>query len=126
MSIGTRRHARRYVVLGNSVAGVAAAQEIRRHDAEGQMPVTGVANAPPVVPWATILTLMGACWLLVVARLERRQQAGRLKPWLNFMRNRYPEAQEAYDALRTLYEPELVTQWLTQRGVLGMQLLQKK
>jgi tRNA-dihydrouridine synthase C len=90
-----------------------------------KMPVTGIANAPPVVPWATLLPLMGAFWLLVVARLERRQQAGRLKQWLNFMRNRYPEAQEAYDALRTLYEPELVTLWLTQSGALGAQLLQK-
>ena len=78
-----------------------------------------------MVPWATLLPLMGAFWLLVVARLERRQQAGRLKQWLNFMRNRYPEAQEAYDALRTLYEPELVTLWLTQSGALGAQLLQK-
>jgi tRNA-dihydrouridine synthase C len=81
---------------------------------------------PRWCPGRLYLPLMGAFWLLVVARLERRQQAGRLKQWLNFMRNRYPEAQAAYDALRTLYEPELVTQWLTQRGVLGMQLLQKK
>ena len=72
----------------------------------------GGANPAPLVPWAEILLLMGGFWQLVVARLERRQQAGRLKQWLNFMRHRYPEAQEAYDALRTLHDPELVTQWL--------------
>jgi nitrite reductase (NADH) large subunit len=39
MPTGTRKHALRYVVLGNSVAGIAAAQEIRRHDAEGQITI---------------------------------------------------------------------------------------
>jgi tRNA-dihydrouridine synthase C len=79
----------------------------------------------PLVPWAHILPLLGGFWLLVVARLERRQQAGRLKQWLNFMRNRYPEAQAAYDALRTLHDPELVTQWLQQHGALDVSMLQK-
>ncbi len=88
-------------------------------EAARQIPVTGTAS-DPLVPWSDVLPLLGGFWLLVVARLERRQQAGRLKQWLNFMRHRYPEAQEAYDALRTLYEPELVTQWLTQRGALGV------
>src|SRR5512137_970974 len=35
----SQRHAVRYVVLGNSVAGIAAAQEIRRHDPEGQITI---------------------------------------------------------------------------------------
>lgn len=81
--------------------------------------------AAPLVPWAEILLLMGGFWQLVVARLERRQQAGRLKQWLNFMRHRYPEAQEAYDALRTLHDPELVTLWLRLHGALDAQVLQK-
>jgi NAD(P)H-nitrite reductase large subunit len=34
-----QRRAVRYVVLGNSVAGIAAAQEIRRHDPEGQLTI---------------------------------------------------------------------------------------
>jgi len=78
-------------------------------------------DAAPLVPWTDILPLMGGFWQLVVARLERRQQAGRLKQWLNFMRHRYPQAQEAYDALRTLHEPALVAQWLTQHGALDEQ-----
>ena len=82
-------------------------------------------DTAPLVPWADILPLLGGFWLLVVARLERRQQAGRLKQWLNFMRHRYPEAQQAYDALRTLHDPALVAQWLTQQGALDAQLLQK-
>ena len=81
------------------------------------------SDAELLVPWADIVPLLGAFWLLVVERLERRQQAGRLKQWLNFMRNRYPEAQVAYDALRTLHDPALVTQWLQQQGALGVDLL---
>jgi NAD(P)H-nitrite reductase large subunit len=34
-----QRRALRYVILGNSVAGIAAAQEIRRHDPDGQVTV---------------------------------------------------------------------------------------
>jgi tRNA-dihydrouridine synthase C len=82
-------------------------------------------GAAPLVPWADVLSLLGAFWLLVVARLERRQQAGRLKQWLNFMRNRYPEAQVAYDALRTLHDPALVALWLRQHGALDDSVLQK-
>jgi len=34
-----QRRAPRYVILGNSVAGIAAAQEIRRHDPDGQVTI---------------------------------------------------------------------------------------
>lgn len=32
-------HLARYVILGNSTAGIAAAQEIRRHDLEGRITI---------------------------------------------------------------------------------------
>ena len=65
-----------------------------------QVPMRNSAErAPtPVCRGHELQPLMGAFWLLVCARLERRQQAGRLKQWLNFMRRRYPQAEEAYDA----------------------------
>ncbi|QTN28112.1 tRNA-dihydrouridine synthase [Rhodoferax sp. AJA081-3] len=101
------------IMLGRGmVTDPGLALAIRRNDAVEE------GAADPHVPWTDILPLMGAFWQLVVARLERRQQAGRLKQWLNFMRHRYPEAQEAYDALRTLHDPELVTQWLVLHGAL--------
>ncbi len=110
------------IMLGRGmVTDPGLALAIRRADA-GE---AGAADAL-LVPWADILPLMGAFWHLVVARLERRQQAGRLKQWLNFMRHRYPEAQEAYDALRTLHDPEVVTQWLKQHGALDAEMLQNK
>ncbi|MDO9197923.1 tRNA-dihydrouridine synthase [Rhodoferax sp.] len=71
------------------------------------------------VEWQTLLPLIGDFWRLVCARLERRQQAGRLKQWLNFLRRRHPEAEVAYMALRTINEPAAIDQWLACVGVPG-------
>lgn len=110
------------IMLGRGmVTDPGLALAIRRADAQGDGGTTD-----PLVPWSDILPLMGGFWQLVVARLERRQQAGRLKQWLNFMRHRYPQAQEAYDSLRTLHDPELVTQWLVMHGTLDAQMLQNQ
>jgi tRNA-dihydrouridine synthase C len=70
------------------------------------------------VTWQSLMPLIGAFWVLVCARLEVRQQAGRLKQWLNFLRRRYPEAETAYMALRTLHDPALVARWLAHEGFL--------
>ena len=109
------------IMLGRGmVTDPGLALAIRRGDGGDR----GAVDLP--VPWADVLLLIGIFWQLVVARLERRQQAGRLKQWLNFMRHRYPEAQEAYDALRTLHDPTVVTQWLVQLGALDAHLLQNR
>lgn len=63
------------------------------------------------VSWEMLFPLIVDFWKMVCARLERRQQAGRLKQWLNFMRRRYPQAELAYGELRTLSEPDLIDQW---------------
>jgi len=112
-----------HLMLGRGmVADPGLALAIRQMDAG----TPDALSTDPVVPWSDVLPLMGAFWELVVARLERRQQAGRLKQWLNFMRQRYPEAQAAYDALRTLHDPALVTRWLQAHGALGESVLQNK
>jgi len=96
------------------------AHAIRQNHGHAGSAGTGALDvSDPLVPWEELLPLMGEFWLLVVARLERRQQAGRLKQWLNFLRRRYPQAEEAYQALRTLHDPALVTRWLVLHGALG-------
>lgn len=72
---------------------------------------------PLVVTWQTLLPLIADFWQLVCTRLERRQQAGRLKQWLNFLRRRYPEAEVAYMALRTFNDPAEVDGWLLSAGL---------
>ncbi|APW43353.1 tRNA dihydrouridine synthase [Rhodoferax saidenbachensis] len=71
---------------------------------------TGVQDE--AVTWQTLVPLLHDFWHLVCTGLEKRQQAGRLKQWLNFLRRSYPQAEVAYQALRTVNEPAAVEQWL--------------
>ncbi len=64
------------------------------------------------VAWATLLPLLADFWRLVSGRVERRHRSGRLKQWLNYLRRVYPEAQEAFMALRPINDPVLIEQWL--------------
>ena len=64
------------------------------------------------VTWQDLQPHIGEFWRLVCNKLERRQRAGRLKQWLNFLRKRYPEAELAYVALRTVNDPLVIDAWL--------------
>ena len=66
----------------------------------------------PFVAWQDLLPLIAEFWHLVCSRLERRQQAGRLKQWLNLLRRRYPEAEIAYMALKTVNESSAIDAWM--------------
>lgn len=77
------------------------------------------AGAAHEVGWPVLLPLVADFWHIVCSRLERRQQAGRLKQWLNFLRRRHPEAEHAYLALRTLTEPARIDQWLAANGAVA-------
>ncbi|MDE2402380.1 MAG: tRNA-dihydrouridine synthase [Burkholderiales bacterium] len=70
----------------------------------------------PPVQWADLLPLMGAFWELVATRVEPRQRAGRLKQWLNFLRRHYPQAEEAYVAIKSINDSTLITRHLVQIG----------
>ena len=70
----------------------------------------------PHVTWQTLRPLLNDFWALVATRVERKHRAGRLKQWLNFLRRRYPEAETAYAALRTLNDPALIDAWLRDDG----------
>ena len=69
-------------------------------------------DRPPQVTWHTLRPLLNDFWALVATRVERKHRAGRLKQWLNFLRRRYPEAEAAYAALRTINDPALIDTWL--------------
>ena len=66
----------------------------------------------PTVDWHSLWPLIGDFWRLVCSRLEPKQQAGRLKQWLNFLRRRFPEAETAYQAVRTLNRAADIDHWL--------------
>jgi tRNA-dihydrouridine synthase C len=74
-----------------------------------------------VLTWPELFELIEQFWLMVVARLDLGQQTGRLKQWLNLLRRVYPEAQEAFMAVRTFHDPADVVNWLkTHRVILGV------
>jgi len=75
----------------------------------------GPANSG--MSWHTLLPLIADFWRVVCMQMERRQQAGRLKQWLNFLRRTYPEAELAFMALRTINEPAAVDRWLIAAGL---------
>jgi len=64
------------------------------------------------VPWATLEPLLHVYWALIAPRVVPRHRPGRLKQWLNFLRRRHPEAEVAYQAVRTLNDPRQIDAWL--------------
>ncbi len=64
------------------------------------------------VTWVQLLPLVLDFWHIVTTRLDNKAQAGRLKQWLNFLRRRFPEAEVAYQSLKTVNNPALVDAWL--------------
>ena len=80
----------------------------------GSLLDSGTVQAPQI-PWQALLPLMADFWQLVRSRLDRKKQAGRLKQWLNFLRQRYSEAEAAYLELRTVNEAQQIDHWIAQR-----------
>lgn len=56
----------------------------------------------PHVAWADLQPLLGVFWLLVCGCAAPRYRAGRMKQWLHHLRRTYPEAEAAYQQIRTL------------------------
>ena len=60
------------------------------------------------VSWDEMLPLMERFWEIIGTHNQPQHRAGRLKQWLNLLRRRYPEAADAYAAIRTISEPAMV------------------
>jgi tRNA-dihydrouridine synthase C len=81
---------------------------------------TGVILAPGQgVAWSRIAGLMRVFWADIALRVASRHRAGRLKQWLNYMRRVYPEAQQAFDALRLVHDAAQIERWLQLQTVTG-------
>ena len=59
-----------------------------------------------------VVPLLADFWRDVCGRVERRHRAGRLKQWLNYLRVAYPEAEQAFDALRAVNDPDAIGAWV--------------
>lgn len=76
---------------------------------------SGSDTPTDAVTWAQLLPLVLDFWHIVSTRLDSKAQAGRLKQWLNFLRRRFPEAEVAYQALKTINNPAVVDEWLNRQ-----------
>jgi len=72
---------------------------------EGQEPLSELT-------WQVMLLHLLYFWELVQKRITRKHQTGRFKQWLNFLRKHFVEAEVAYLTLRTVNDPQLISDWL--------------
>lgn len=70
------------------------------------------AAEPFALPWSALLPQIALFWQLVCDGLEPRQRAGRLKQWLNLLRRRYPEAEAAFQHVRTMTDQREISLWV--------------
>ncbi|MFN0315698.1 MAG: tRNA dihydrouridine synthase [Burkholderiales bacterium] len=80
---------------------------IRKRDRTGL-----AASNSSDLQWEVLQPHLAQFWRIVSVHLIPVHRAGRLKQWLNFLRRRFPKAQAAYAAVRTLNDPALVSQIL--------------
>ncbi len=55
--------------------------------------------------WASLQPALRRFWHITERRLVPRHRAGRMKQWLHYLRRCHPEAQAAYERLRTVNDP---------------------
>jgi tRNA-dihydrouridine synthase C len=91
---------------GLALAILADQGEQRDTGALGQ---TSLASRPG---WPELQPLLLYFWLLNRAHIDARARAGRMKQWLNFLRRVYPEAEQAFAALRTVSDARVMEAWL--------------
>lgn len=66
------------------------------------------------IGWSELQPLLNVFWEQVKRHTQRKYYCGRMKQWLNFLRQTYPEAEAAFQTLRTVTEPEQLERWLVE------------
>lgn len=64
-----------------------------------------MSPSTPTLGWGAVQALLAFYWRLIGPRMAARDRAGRAKQWLNLLRRRHPEAQAAFEAVRSLRDP---------------------
>jgi tRNA-dihydrouridine synthase C len=101
------------LMLGRGIVadpGLALAILADRAAAAGTSAETA-SNAPT---WADLVPLLHHFWQINTGHIDPRARAGRMKQWLNFLRRVHPQAERAYQALRTLNDSRTVEAWLVE------------
>ena len=69
-------------------------------------------NVTPPFTWEMITPLLARFWELMNLKLAHRSPHGRLKQWLNMLRRDFPEAEDAYQHVRTITDPLIISAWI--------------
>ncbi|MCL1961688.1 MAG: tRNA-dihydrouridine synthase [Desulfovibrionaceae bacterium] len=94
------------------LARAIAQADARAGQAASSSAAAGADAAVQAAPWHSLAPLLADFWADVCARVERHHRAGRLKLWLSYLRAAYPEAGQAFDALRAVNDPDAIGAWL--------------
>ncbi|MFT3856003.1 MAG: tRNA-dihydrouridine synthase [Aquabacterium sp.] len=68
----------------------------------GHAGVAPSAHPSPAVPWSDMLPLLDVFWHLICGHIVPKYRAGRMKQWLSYLRDTYPQADAAFMQIRTL------------------------
>ena len=89
------------LMLGRgAVADPGLAWALRGHDAAA----AGAPAPRPPPAWDELLPQLARYWALTAAHCAPRHRAGRLKQWLNLLRRRFPQAEQAFQRIRAEHE----------------------
>ena len=55
--------------------------------------------------WPAVLPTVAHYWQRIAGHVAPKHRAGRLKQWLNLLRRRFPQAQQAFDMVREINDP---------------------
>ena len=58
--------------------------------------------------WGAVEPLLAHFWQRIATHVAPRHRSGRLKQWLNLLRRRHPQAQQAFDRIRATNDPAAV------------------
>ncbi len=72
----------------------------------------GHAPTQQAPEWPDLQPLLWHFWSLILTRIEPRARHGRMKQWLHYLRRRYPQAEDAYLALRTINDSRVMEAWM--------------
>jgi tRNA-dihydrouridine synthase C len=97
---------------------ISAAEAVASVDVADETAKASLLSAS--LSWEQLQPLMVDFWRQVCAHMERRQQTGRLKQWLNLLQRCYPQAQEAFVAVRGFHHPADVDKWMA-LNLLGLE-----
>ncbi len=68
--------------------------------------LAGTLRGLPQPGWGQLLAAVHLYGALIAPRLAARHRGGRIKQWLNMLRRRHPQAQAAYEAVRSLRDAD--------------------